>query len=176
MGAYLFALNGASTTVFYAVCFMIGYTGGFWALFVTVAAEQFGTNLRSTVATTAPNFARGATVLIAPTYKALKAMPELGMVGAAGLIGAVLLLLAFFSASTLPETYAKRPRLRGRISGGNGGSFTRRQLPGGGCRFGVWGAGSQWLKPGVSFLLNWCRFAQQVLFHQKRWPAGKLVR
>ncbi|MGI4885997.1 MAG: MFS transporter [Janthinobacterium lividum] len=107
VGAYLFALNGASTAVFYAVCFMIGYTGGFWALFVTVAAEQFGTNLRSTVATTAPNFARGATVLIAPAYKALKAYPSLGMVGAAALIGAVLLLLAFFSASTLPETYAK---------------------------------------------------------------------
>ncbi len=107
VGAYLFGLNGASTSVFYTVCFLIGFTGGFWALFVTVAAEQFGTNLRSTVATTAPNFARGATVLIAPTYKALKAYPSLGMVGAAGIIGAVLLGLAFFSASTLPETYAK---------------------------------------------------------------------
>ncbi|WP_367949208.1 hypothetical protein [Hymenobacter sp. BRD128] len=74
---------------------------------MTVAAEQFGTNLRSTVATTAPNFARGATVIIAPVYKMLKANPSLGMVGAAGLIGAVLLLLAFFSASTLPETYGK---------------------------------------------------------------------
>ena len=107
VGVYLFGLNGASTTVFYFVCFMVGYTGGFWALFVTVAAEQFGTNLRSTVATTAPNFARGATVLIAPAYKALKVYPSLGMVGAAGIIGAVLLTLAFFSASTLPETYAK---------------------------------------------------------------------
>ncbi|MDJ0365399.1 MFS transporter [Hymenobacter sp. H14-R3] len=107
VGVYLFGLHGATPTAFYTVCFLVGFAGGFWALFVTVAAEQFGTNLRSTVATTAPNFARGATVLIAPTYQALKAQPALGMVGAAALIGAVLLGLAFFSASTLPETYAK---------------------------------------------------------------------
>ncbi|MGI4737680.1 MAG: MFS transporter [Janthinobacterium lividum] len=107
VGVYLFGLHGATPTAFYAACFFIGYAGGFWALFVTVAAEQFGTNLRSTVATTAPNFARGATVFIVPLFQYLKAMPALGMVGAAGLIGAVLLSLAFFSASTLPETYAK---------------------------------------------------------------------
>jgi putative MFS transporter len=104
---YLLGLRGASTTLFYAACFLIGYAGGFWALFVTVAAEQFGTNLRSTVATTAPNFARGATVIILPVFQYLKAIPSLGIVGSAGIIGAVLLLLAFFSASTLPETYAK---------------------------------------------------------------------
>ena len=104
---YLFGLHGASTTVFYAACCFIGYAGGFWALFVTVAAEQFGTNLRSTVATTAPNFARGASVIILPLFQYMKANPALGIVGSAGVIGAVLLLLAFFSASTLPESYGK---------------------------------------------------------------------
>ena len=104
---YLFGLRGASATAFYAACFGIGYAGGFWALFVTVAAEQFGTNLRSTVATTIPNFARGATVLIVPCYQYLLKIPALGMVGSAATIGVVLLALAFFSASTLPETYAK---------------------------------------------------------------------
>jgi len=104
---YLLGLRGATPTLFYAACFLIGYAGGFWALFVTVAAEQFGTNLRATVATTVPNFARGATVVIVPLFQYLKAVPTLGMVGGAGIIGAVLLALAFFSASTLPETYAK---------------------------------------------------------------------
>ena len=107
VAVYLFGLNGASTTAFYAVCFFVGYAGGFWALFVTVSAEEFGTNIRSTVATTAPNFARGALVLITLVFKALKDVPALGMVGAAAIIGAVLLLLAFISASTLPETYGK---------------------------------------------------------------------
>ncbi|MBJ6145417.1 MFS transporter [Hymenobacter sp. BT559] len=104
---YLLGLRGAGPTLFYGACFLIGYAGGFWALFVTVAAEQFGTNLRATVATTVPNFARGATVVIVPVFQYLKAVPALGMVGSAGIIGAVLLALAFFSASTLPETYAK---------------------------------------------------------------------
>jgi putative MFS transporter len=104
---YLLGLRGATPMLFYAACFLIGYAGGFWALFVTVAAEQFGTNLRATVATTVPNFARGATVVIVPLFQYLKAVPALGMVGGAGIIGAVLLALAFFSASTLPETYAK---------------------------------------------------------------------
>ena len=107
VAVYLFGLRGASTTMFYAVCFFVGYAGGFWALFVTVSAEEFGTNIRSTVATTAPNFARGALVLITIAFKALKSQPSLGMVGAAAIIGGVLLVLAFISASTLPETYGK---------------------------------------------------------------------
>lgn len=107
VGVYLFALHGASPTTFYTVCFLIGYASGFWALFVTVAAEQFGTNLRSTVATTIPNFARGATVIIVPLFQYLKNQPALGMVGGAAVIGVVTLGLAFFSASTLPDTYAK---------------------------------------------------------------------
>ena len=104
---YLFGLHGASTTTFYVACFLVGYAGGFWALFVTVAAEEFGTNIRSTVATTAPNFARGALVPITLAFKALKSPPALGLVGAAAVIGAVLLGLAFWSASTLPETFGK---------------------------------------------------------------------
>jgi len=107
VAVYLFGLNGASTTAFYAACFFVGFAGGFWALFVTVSAEEFGTNLRSTVATTAPNFARGALVPVTIAFKALKDIPALGMVGAAAVIGAVLLGLAFISASTLPETYGK---------------------------------------------------------------------
>ncbi len=107
VAVYLFALQGASPNVFYTVCFLIGYASGFWALFVTVAAEQFGTNLRSTVATTIPNFARGATVIIVPVFQYLKSQPALGMVGGAAIIGVVTLGLAFFSASTLPDTYAK---------------------------------------------------------------------
>ncbi|WP_460502096.1 MFS transporter, partial [Hymenobacter agri] len=69
VGVYLFGLHGVSQTVFYAACFVIGISVGFWALFVTVAAEQFGTNLRATVATTAPNFARGSVVALVPAFR-----------------------------------------------------------------------------------------------------------
>ncbi|WP_345049990.1 MFS transporter [Hymenobacter glaciei] len=104
---FLFGLNGASVAAFYFACFLVGVAGGFWTLFVTVTAEEFGTNIRATVATTAPNFARGSLVLVSLLFKSLKEVPTLGMVGAAAIIGAVLLVLAFFSASTLPETYGK---------------------------------------------------------------------
>ncbi len=54
-----FCMYGASVTMFYTICGIMGFSVGFWAIFVTVAAEQFGTNLRATAATTVPNYARG---------------------------------------------------------------------------------------------------------------------
>lgn len=111
VGVYLFAIRGASPTVFYAVCFVLGISVGFWALFVTVAAEQFGTNLRATVATTAPNFARGSVVLLVPIFQ--YAAAALGQPGApnrvlaGAVVGLVSLLIAFWAVSTLPESFGK---------------------------------------------------------------------
>ena len=105
VGVYLFGIKGASPTVFYAVCFVLGISVGFWALFVTVAAEQFGTNLRATVATTAPNFARGAVVGLVPAFKYLSG--ALGFVPGAAVLGGISLLVAFWAVSTLPESYGK---------------------------------------------------------------------
>jgi MFS transporter, putative metabolite:H+ symporter len=48
----------------YIICGMLGFSTGFWAIFVTMGAEQFGTNLRATAATTIPNMVRGALPLI----------------------------------------------------------------------------------------------------------------
>ena len=48
----------------YATCAFLGFATGFWAIFVTMGAEQFGTNIRATAATTIPNMVRGALVLI----------------------------------------------------------------------------------------------------------------
>ena len=48
----------------YWICGMLGFSTGFWAIFVTMGAEQFGTNLRATAATTVPNMVRGALPLI----------------------------------------------------------------------------------------------------------------
>ena len=106
IAVYLFGLKGASPTAFYGVCFALGLSVGFWALFVTVAAEQFGTNLRATVATTAPNFARGSVVLLVPAFRWAEAHLGGRLPGAAAL-GAVALLVAFWAVSTLPESFGK---------------------------------------------------------------------
>ncbi len=67
-----FFLKGASPYQFYAFSFFLGTTVGYWAVFVTVAAEHFGTNMRATVATTVPNFVRGAVIPITALYPVLK--------------------------------------------------------------------------------------------------------
>ena len=105
VSTYLVLLRGASPTAFYAVCFVLGMSVGFWALFVTVAAEQFGTNLRATVATTAPNFARGAVVGLVPAFKYLSG--QLGFLNGALLLGLASLAVAVWAVRTLPETYGK---------------------------------------------------------------------
>lgn len=106
VGVYLFGVPGASPTVFYGVCFVLGVSVGFWALFVTVAAEQFGTNIRATVATTAPNFARGAVVGLVPAFKYLSGALG-GIIPGAAVLGGLTLLVAFWAVSTLPESYGK---------------------------------------------------------------------
>ena len=60
--------RGIPPLSFYALCGALGLATGYWAVFVTVAAEQFGTNLRATVATTVPNFVRGTVPLITGSF------------------------------------------------------------------------------------------------------------
>lgn len=61
---FFFSPFNNSNSTMYGVCFALGFSTGFWAIFVTMGAEQFGTNLRATAATTIPNMVRGALPLI----------------------------------------------------------------------------------------------------------------
>lgn len=61
---FFFSSANNSDATMYAVCGYLGFSTGFWAIFVTMGAEQFGTNLRATAATTIPNMVRGALPLI----------------------------------------------------------------------------------------------------------------
>lgn len=99
---YLFS-PVVSSGVFYFYCFLLGAATGYWALFVTIASEQFGTNIRSTVTNTVPNFVRGAVVPITLSYKSL--VPFLTPVYAALLVGSVCLLLAFTAIFRISETF-----------------------------------------------------------------------
>lgn len=62
--AFFFSSFNDSDTRMYIICTALGFSTGFWAIFVTMGAEQFGTNLRATAATTIPNMVRGALPLI----------------------------------------------------------------------------------------------------------------
>jgi putative MFS transporter len=103
--AVYFTVAGHSLATFYATCAALGVATGYWAVFVTVASEQFGTNIRATVTTTVPNFVRGAVVAISSGVLALR--PRLGLVGSAATVGAVTLALAFIALANLDETFGK---------------------------------------------------------------------
>jgi MFS family permease len=103
--ALYFAVAHWSLPTFYTVCAILGIAAGYWAVFVTIASEQFGTNIRATVTTTAPNFVRGAVVVLTSVFEALR--PAMGIRASAMLVGAVALAIAFASLRGLEETYGK---------------------------------------------------------------------
>ena len=91
--------------MFFIFVFFLGISFGYWAVFVTIASEQFGTNLRATVTTSVPNFVRGGTVLITLSFEALK--PHTGIVNAAYIVGFTTLIIALVSLYFMEETFHK---------------------------------------------------------------------
>jgi len=105
-GIGLYFLQGSqSPAFFYGVCCFLGFAGGYWAIFVTVAAEQFGTNLRATVATTVPNFVRGMVVPITTLFQLGRGYFSLE--ASALLVGSFCLLVALIALAGLEETFHK---------------------------------------------------------------------
>lgn len=94
--------TGVSSTAFYAIIFCLGFSVGFWAIFVANASEQFGTNIRATVTTTVPNFVRGALVPITMLFKFL-------VVGNGLIMGAAIVSGIVFSISLISLYFLKEP-------------------------------------------------------------------
>lgn len=87
----------------YLYCPLLGFSVGYWALIVTVAAEQFGTNLRATVAVSVPNFVRSAFIPIAFCFTALEG--PLGTLASGTVVGLCCTLLSMIAAWTMKETF-----------------------------------------------------------------------
>ena len=90
---------------FNILAFFIGIGTGYWATFATIAAEQFGTNIRATVATSAPNFVRGLLIPITLLFNYIASLSNL--ISAAYIMLFILCGLAFISIFTLKETFSK---------------------------------------------------------------------
>lgn len=104
MLAYLL-LPITSVAYFYLICACLGLCHGYWTLFITVAAELFGTNLRATVATTVPNFVRGATIPLTALF--LLGKGYLGIVNTAIVMGIFVYGIALLSVYYSEETFSK---------------------------------------------------------------------
>jgi MFS family permease len=106
MFVYLNAF-GSSVSVFYLLCVAIGFSSGYWVIFVTIAAEQFGTNIRSTVTTTVPNFVRGSLPLIILMYQFFRDKTFSGNIHHAGMVmGVILVSISFLSLLKMKETFS----------------------------------------------------------------------
>jgi putative MFS transporter len=90
---------------FYTTCFVMGVGIGYWAMFVTIAAEQFGTNLRSTVATTVPNFIRFTVVPLTFMFKFMR--DQVGVIYGALAVGLFTIAVGFIALKFIDETYTR---------------------------------------------------------------------
>jgi putative MFS transporter len=87
------------------LCLFLGFSCGYWATFVTIASEQFGTNIRATVTTTVPNFVRGALIPITYVFELL--VHRYGIINSGRMMMVLLIVIAFISVSQLKESFAK---------------------------------------------------------------------
>ena len=97
--------TGITESKFMLLAFVMGLGVGYWATFVTISAEQFGTNLRATVATTAPNFVRGALIPSTMLYGYL--VNIYGIIYAAMITIVILSGIAIFALTQLKESFDK---------------------------------------------------------------------
>ncbi len=89
----------------YAICAALGFGTGFWAIFVTMAAEQFGTNLRATAATTIPNMVRGSLPLMLLLFNWLQNYTS--YVNAGLYTGCIIMAISCIAAWFTTETFGK---------------------------------------------------------------------
>ena len=104
IGVCLMLFGGTKTeNMYYFYCAWLGLGTGYWAMFVTVGAEQFGTNIRSTAATTIPNMVRGLLPVMLFGFDSLKI--NNGVIMAAAIVGFVVFALGIYATLTIPETH-----------------------------------------------------------------------
>jgi MFS transporter, putative metabolite:H+ symporter len=103
---WFFNLQGSTANELYVVSAVMGFGTGFWAIFVTMAAEQFGTNIRATAATTVPNMVRGSLILVSILFTQLHNNTG-DYVKAGWITGIVVLVIGIGSVILAEETYHK---------------------------------------------------------------------
>jgi MFS family permease len=102
-----FVMRNVSLPVFYTMCSVLGLNVGYWVIFMTIATEQFGINIRATVTTTVPNFVRGAVVPLTFLFQVFLNLFNNSVITAGILVGVVSLLCAFLALDGLQETFFK---------------------------------------------------------------------
>jgi len=100
-----FQQHDGTANQMYAACTFMGFATGFWAIFVTMAAEHFGTNLRATAATTVPNMVRGSLPLMLMLFQYLQS--SFSYINAAAITGVIVMVISSIAAIMTEETFGK---------------------------------------------------------------------
>lgn len=104
IGSIVYLYSGLNTpNRLYGITLILGFGIGYWAMFVTIGAEQFGTNLRATAATTIPNMVRGTVVLMTTLFIQFKQF--FTVIDAGALVGLLCFIIGLYSILTISETH-----------------------------------------------------------------------
>ena len=103
---YLFS-HEVSLAYFYWICGLLGFSVGYWVIFMTIATEQFGTNIRATVTTTVPNFVRAAVVPLTLLFQFIRVAFNSSIIQSAAIVGMLSIVLALFSLYKMEDTFSK---------------------------------------------------------------------
>lgn len=103
--AYFF-MYGVEVKHFYILFSILGFAAGYWAVLMSSASEQFGTNIRATVTTSVPNFIRASLFPITMLYKFLQ-FTGIHKLHSALIVGVICCVTAFIAAGKLKETFGK---------------------------------------------------------------------
>jgi putative MFS transporter len=102
-----FMLHALSLNAFYGICLLLGFSVGYWVIFMTIATEQFGTNVRATVTTTVPNFVRGSVVPLSLLFQYARGFFQGSFIHAGIVVAVISLVLAFLALGKVQETFSK---------------------------------------------------------------------
>lgn len=105
--AVFFFVRDISLPMFYSICFFLGFSIGYMVIFLTIATEQFGTNIRATVTTTVPNFVRASVVPLSLLFQYFNGLFKGSMVHAGIILAVISIGGAFWALSRIEETFSK---------------------------------------------------------------------
>ncbi len=102
-----FSFGKTSPFIFYSIVAFIGFATGYWAVFISTASELFGTNIRATATTTAPNFVRASTIFISLLLSLIISVCDVDKLLATKITGAIIISIGFVALYYLEETFGK---------------------------------------------------------------------
>lgn len=102
-----FTQHNSSAAWFYFICTGLGFGSGISVLYIITSAEQFGTNLRASAATSITNFVRGFTPLLLLIFSSIRTLPAIGYLKASWMIGIAVMLISFTALYKTKESFGK---------------------------------------------------------------------